>query len=259
MKFSIITVVYNDVNNIRNTILSVLNQSYTDFEYIIVDGASTDGTIDIINSFRTIDSRICVYSELDSGIYHAMNKGIALSCGDYLNFMNSGDFFKSCEVLHNVSNMLEEVTCVDVLYGSAQVLNGNSVRIVKSSPINQISYKLPFCHQSVFVRRSVLKTFPFSLKYKYASDYDQFVSISKNPIIVWKQVFDVFSIVTVGGAADFHRITTAKEYLDIAKHHFGSHNCAHRLLYVKVILSVLYKKLKLRMISTIAAQSRVDA
>jgi glycosyltransferase involved in cell wall biosynthesis len=242
MKFSIITVVYNDVKNIGNTIQSVLNQNFKDFEYIIVDGASTDGTVDVINKFRIIDSRIRLHSERDSGIYDAMNKGIILSGGDYVNFMNSGDLFKTCKVLHNVSNVLQRDSNVDILYGSVEVLNGNKVRLVESLPKIQISNMLPFCHQSVFVKRSVIKDYPFNLKYKFAADYDQFVSISKNSKIVWKQVFDVFSIVTEGGAADFHRITTAKEYLDIAKSHFGSANYSHRLLYVKVKLSALYKK-----------------
>ena len=241
IKFSIVTVVFNDVKNIENTMMSVLNQTHSEVEYIVIDGRSTDGTLEKIIELSRNNDRIRLISESDQGIYDAMNKGISHSNGEFINFMNSGDCFANNSVLSTVSKVLCENPKVDVLYGSVAVLSGDRLRVIKSSPKEKIRNFLPFCHQSVFVKKSVLNKFPFSLTYKYASDYDQFVSISKNQKILWSQHSDVFSSVTEGGAADYYRIVTAREYLEIARHHYGRANFSHWLLYLKVLLSRILK------------------
>ena len=91
MKFSIITINYNNVEGLRNTIKSVVNQTYTDYEFIIIDGGSTDGSVEVIKEYANIITYWV--SEPDKGIYNAMNKGIEVANGEYLNFMNSGDCF----------------------------------------------------------------------------------------------------------------------------------------------------------------------
>ena len=102
---SIITVVYNDIENIEETILSVLSQTYDNIEFIVIDGASNDGTVDVIKKYdKKIDYWI---SEKDGGIFDAMNKGIKLSKGDYINFMNSGDFFTSPDLVNEVAKNLD--------------------------------------------------------------------------------------------------------------------------------------------------------
>ena len=101
MKFSIITVNFNNKEGLHNTIKSVINQTFRDFEYIVIDGGSTDGSIDILKKY---DKYINYWiSEKDSGIYNAMNKGISKANGEYLNFMNSGDCFYALDVLEKVS------------------------------------------------------------------------------------------------------------------------------------------------------------
>ena len=112
MKLSIISINRNNASGLRKTIESVVSQTYTDFEYIIIDGASTDGSIGVINEFATplnLPQRekkehpiINWISELDSGIYNAMNKGILKASGEYLLFLNSGDYLYNSEVLKNV-------------------------------------------------------------------------------------------------------------------------------------------------------------
>src|SRR5574344_2490955 len=101
MKLSIITINYNNAEGLEKTIKSVINQTFTDYEYIIIDGGSTDGSTDIIKKYReNIDYWV---SESDKGIYKAMNKGITYTHGEYLNFMNSGDCFHSSTVLNEVA------------------------------------------------------------------------------------------------------------------------------------------------------------
>ena len=111
---SIITISYNAVKDIENTILSVLNQTYPNIEYIIIDGGSTDGTLDIIKKYQ--DKITYWVSEPDKGIYDAMNKGTLKATGEWLNFMNAGDTFYNEQVLENVfrDNNWENT---DVIYG----------------------------------------------------------------------------------------------------------------------------------------------
>ena len=102
MKFSIITINYNNVEGLRNTIKSVVNQTYTDYEFIIIDGGSTDGSVEVIKEYANIITYWV--SEPDKGIYNAMNKGIEVANGEYLNFMNSGDCFYNNDVLQKVAD-----------------------------------------------------------------------------------------------------------------------------------------------------------
>ena len=102
MKYSIITVNYNNKEGLRQTIESVIHQTFRDFEFIVIDGGSTDGSADVLKEY---DAQITYWvSEKDNGIYNAMNKGIAKATGDYLNFMNSGDCFYTSDVLESVAN-----------------------------------------------------------------------------------------------------------------------------------------------------------
>ena len=127
---SIITVVYNDIENIEETILSVLSQTYDNIELIVIDGASNDGTADVIKKYdKKIDYWI---SEKDGGIFDAMNKGIKVSKGDYINFMNSGDFFTSADLVNEVVKNLDNQR-IDLLYGNRNSNDGNYSKINRES------------------------------------------------------------------------------------------------------------------------------
>ena len=114
-KITVVTICYNAEKCIKETIQSVLGQSYTDFEYLIIDGNSIDNTVGIIKEFD--DKRIVLVSEKDKGIYDAMNKGIRLSSGEYIIFMNSGDVFADSKVLEDISSELK----ADVVFGNALI------------------------------------------------------------------------------------------------------------------------------------------
>jgi len=167
MKISVITIVYNDIDNIESTILSVVNQTYKDIEYIIIDGGSTDGTVDVIKKYA---SHINYWvSESDKGIYDAMNKGIYVATGEWICFMNSGDTFVSDSTIENCFKTPIPLN-VGVLYGQTLYKKAGEKKIKANSPLHTISYKTPFCHQSTFIKNNGDKIV-FDLKYRIAADY----------------------------------------------------------------------------------------
>lgn len=171
--FSIITVVYNGEENIEKTILSVIDQSYKNFEYIIIDGASTDSTVEIIKKYEnSIDYFI---SEKDNGIYDAMNKAIKVAKGKWINFMNCGDTFCDNEVLHNI--IKNSISDFSVIYGNV-VRQWNSFIEVEFP--NKKNFTMPFCHQSCFTKTEYLKKYGFDLSFKICADRNFYKVLQKN-------------------------------------------------------------------------------
>ena len=176
---SVVTVVRNCDNYLERTILNVINQQDSDIEYIIIDGESTDGTLDII---RKYEDKIGYWiSESDDGIYDAMNKGIALARGTWINFMNAGDEFYSEKVLKQFSGDLM-TNNFDILYGDVVAHNPESETdiMIKAKDVKDIWRGMIFSHQSCFIRTDVIKLFLFDLRYKLASDYNQILSMILN-------------------------------------------------------------------------------
>jgi glycosyltransferase involved in cell wall biosynthesis len=174
---SIITVVRNGVSTLEQTILSVINQTYKNIEYIIIDGGSTDGTVDIIKKYE--NHLACWVSEPDKGIYDAMNKGIDKATGEWINFMNSGDWFYSKSVLTDIFNNKETVHS-DVIYGSyySNIYGKSKITHIKHSKINNIKKKMPFCHQTAFTKSNIITYFDTRLK--ISADYDFFYKLYNN-------------------------------------------------------------------------------
>lgn len=175
IKISIITVCYNAVETIENTILSVINQDYDNIEYIIIDGGSTDGTIDILKKYQ--ESITKWISEPDNGIYDAMNKGIKIATGEWINFMNSGDTFVENDVLTNIFTN-DSYIKTSVIYGDS-VFDVNG-KLYISPALDFSSLSMGFVHQSSFVRSSDAKEFMFDLKYRLAADYDMMMRLKKD-------------------------------------------------------------------------------
>lgn len=176
-KISIITIVYNDCDNIEKTILSITNQiNFETIEYIIIDGSSSDGTLEIINKYKNKIDKII--SEKDNGIYDAMNKGIKIANCEWINFMNSGDSFYTNQIIHNFLN-IENKSNFDIFYGSVNCVSKKGSFIQNPLQIEQIKNKLPFCHQSCFVKTKLLKKYKFDNNYKIASDYNFFYLMYK--------------------------------------------------------------------------------
>ena len=173
--FSIITVVYNGEETLEETIQSVLAQSYANVEYIIIDGASTDGTVDIIKKYE--DKITYWVSEADKGIYDAMNKGVLSSKGEIVGIVNADDTLYP-DTLKNVQELIS-LYDLDYTYGSIHLMDEKSVIVGETNPINkeEISDRkyidMPFPHPSLFVKREVYEKIGlFNTAFKLSSDYD---------------------------------------------------------------------------------------
>lgn len=167
---SVVTVVYNDVSNIERTILNVVNQTYKNIEYIIIDGGSTDGTVDIIKKYS---DRVAYWvSEPDKGILFAMNKGVDRARGEWINFMNSGDYFFNEKTIENVFFMPHPGA--DLLYGSfITKFSGITVKCIPSDNVKSRAWQgMPLCHNALFAKTALMKKFPFDTKFKVSADGD---------------------------------------------------------------------------------------
>jgi glycosyltransferase involved in cell wall biosynthesis len=163
-KISIITVVYNGIDYMEQTIQSVIGQTYFSKEYIVIDGGSVDGTIDIIRKYKTkIDKWI---SEVDGGIYDAMNKGINMATGDWIIFMNCGDFFYDRFVLDRIfANPIPDD--IALINGKTKIRSSWGVFLKPQTELWK-----SFSHQSIFSRSEIAKKYSFNLEFKVSSDYN---------------------------------------------------------------------------------------
>ncbi len=169
-KITVVTVCYNAVDTIEETILSVLNQTYGNIEYIIIDGGSTDGTVDIIKKYA--DRLAYWVSEPDRGIYDAMNKGIDAATGDFINFMNAGDRFIDNCILTHVSEYLDPGS--DIVYGDIITESETTQKRLYASPIEKMDVEDPIPHPASFTKRVLLKNNKFDTSFRIAADYDFF-------------------------------------------------------------------------------------
>ena len=169
---TVVTVVYNGESTLEQTIQSVVNQTYDNVEYIIIDGASTDGTLDIIKKYE--DKIDYWQSEPDKGIYDAMNKGIRLASGIWINFMNAGDCFVNTEVL-NSTFCQNNNSDFDILYGDACDENGEA--LISYKRINSLFFLRAkmINHQSMFIKKHILIEHNYDLNYKIIADREQLI------------------------------------------------------------------------------------
>lgn len=233
VKISIVTVVYNGVGSIENTILSVINQTYDNIEYIIIDGGSTDGTQDVIEKY---EEKISYWvSEPDKGIYDAMNKGIKAVKNDWILFLNVGDVFFNHDVLSIVQS---ELYNCDVLYGKTAIKQKNGDMSIRDFYPLRMDWKvIPYCHQSVLIKREFLTEALFDTNYKIGADYNQYFGLkSKNA--KFKSIKEIISIYDNEGFSSLNQKALLSEYKNISLiNHFGV------LDRIKIILYFFYKNI----------------
>ena len=172
MKVTVVTAVLNDAGHIEQTILSVISQTDIEIEYIIVDGGSKDGTLELIGKYK--DKISLLISEPDRGVYDAMNKGIKYSTGDFVYFLNSGDVLLNPSILSKIK--LEELKERNaIIYGNVVVAYGNIEALEKPRPFfnSKMKFKgIGICHQSMFFPGELIRNEKYDLSYNIAADYD---------------------------------------------------------------------------------------
>lgn len=219
-KLSVITIVYNNAKDIERTMLSVLNQSYKNIEYIVIDGASNDGTLDII---RKYESRLAkLISEKDKGIYDAMNKGLAQATGDYVLFMNSGD---EIYALDTVERIFASAPNADIYYGETEMYDENwrslgqrRHRAPETFTWRSFKYGMSISHQAIYIKRSL--TEPYDLRYKYSADIDWIIKIAKKGSNIVNTHLYVAKYLVGGMSKQKHR-ESLKERFKIFSHYYG--------------------------------------
>ena len=180
MKISIITVCYNSEKTIRDTVESVLSQTYPDYEYLIIDGKSSDSTLEIINEYK--DERIKLVSEKDKGLDDAMNKGIRMSTGDIVGIINSDDVLYDENIFQAIVDNYKDDT--EILYGNIKYYNEDFSKVIRDY-ISGIGKDPSWCpaHPSMYVRREVFDRIGmYDLQYRINADYDFMVRCNINKV-----------------------------------------------------------------------------
>ncbi|HEY0899136.1 MAG TPA: glycosyltransferase family 2 protein, partial [Sphingobacteriaceae bacterium] len=241
-KLSVITIVFNNARDIERTMLSVLNQTYGNIEYIVIDGSSTDGTLGIIKRY---ENRLILRSEKDNGIYDAMNKGLALANGDYVLFMNSGDEIYAADTVEKV---FAAAPSADVYYGETEMFDDtwNSLgqrRHRAPEKLTKASFRfgMSVSHQAIYVRRELAT--PYDLRYKLSSDIDWILNILEKATVVVNTRMYVAKYLVGGMSKKKHR-ESLKERFAIFTKHFGllPNLMNHGVIALKLLIYYLKHK-----------------
>lgn len=184
MKITIITATYNSSATLRDTIESVLSQIYQDIEYLVIDGASKDNTLDIVREYEPLfEGKMRYVSEPDKGLYDAMNKGIRMATGDVVGILNSDDFYTGKEALQRVAEVFR-VGNVDAVYGDVHYVKpedlSHCVRYYSSKPFRRWMMRLGFmpAHPSFYCKREVYRKYgTFNTSYKVAADFENLLRL----------------------------------------------------------------------------------
>lgn len=211
-ELSIVTINYNNLVGLKRTVNSVLSQKLSSFDYIIVDGASTDGSVDYLSTLNDRNTKIIC--EPDNGIYEAMNKGISAACGVYLLFLNSGDILVSDEVLDDLINEIDGRT--DIYYGNIKVEIGGK-ELTRTYPddltFHYFYYKGHLPHCAMFMRRDLFYRFGmYNEDYRIVSDWEFYVKALCKYNVKYKHIDKVITNFDSGGMSS--RVETRKLLLE---------------------------------------------
>lgn len=213
LKITIVTVSYNSIDSIEKTILSVLNQTYSNIEYIVIDGKSKDGTVDIIKKY---DNRLAYWvSESDDGIYDAMNKAIGQIASEWVLFMNTDDEFVDNDVIEKFALMADGRNGYAAFYGDVILKYKIGERLLRASDLRCMRYLMAFSHQSVFIRTTLMKQKKYSLKYKLAADYNFLLSLYLDKQMFYYLNYPISKVRIDAGASFANFVESKKEVLSI--------------------------------------------
>ena len=242
--FSIITITYNCEAFIEKTIQSVLEQNFKDFEYIIIDGNSSDATLKIINKYRELVD--IIVSEPDQGIYDAMNKGLNLAKGKFVNFLNAGDTFVSNDIL----GLVEKNITIDIKIISGDFnlcLTNNLMKPIKTRKLILKNLKKDFyaCHQSIFIHQSIANNYDKSFKIK--ADYKWVLSALEQ--INNEQVYKMNIALVNYEANGYSAVNYIQNLFELIKLHYQFFGGLRVFLNIDVYLYRLLRDIKNRIIT----------
>ncbi len=220
-KISIITVVYNAAKELKKTIESVAEQTYENIECIVIDGASTDGTLDVIKANADLITKWI--SEPDKGLYYAMNKGISMAEGEFVWFLNAGDLIASSYTTEEI--LMSHPTLADIYYGETIIADENNnhlgrrrLKAPKVLTSKSFHWGMLVCHQSILIRRSIVGN--YDTQYRISADFDWVLSaLEKANTIVNTNV--VISVFVIGGISGKNFFRTNWERYKIMAAHYG--------------------------------------
>lgn len=238
--FSIITVTYNAERVLEDTIQSVIAQTYHHIEYIIIDGASTDGTLSIIERYRPHISRLI--SEPDKGLYDAMNKGIAAATGDYLCFLNAGDCLHEDDTLQNVVHTLPAEGEPDLIYGNTALVDRKRhfLRMRRLAPPEQLNWKsfkrgMLVCHQAFWIKRALAE--PYDLSYRFSADFDWCIRVLKQVKQCHHTHLTLIDYLNEGMTTQNQKASLKERFRIMAKHYGLISTLAHHFWFIIRLLT----------------------
>lgn len=244
IRFTIVTITYNAAPVFMRTAGSVLAQTYRNVEHIIVDGASKDGTADIALDYKRRSDiaqnghEVRVVSEPDKGLYDAMNKGLRLATGDYVCFLNAGDFFPDASTLHLIYNNArlggyenDKNGLPAVLYGDTDLVDdeGRFVARRRLAPPERLTWRsfrsgMLVCHQAFYARADIARRTPYDLRYRFSADVDWCIRVMKEAARMRLPLANVHATVACyqreGQTTEHHR-ASLRERFDVMRRHYG--------------------------------------
>ena len=241
-RFTIITITYNAEKVVERTLQSVLSQTYEGVEHLIIDGASTDGTLSIVEEYkRKSDAsdnhhKVILQSEPDSGIYDAMNKGLTQASGDYIVYMNAGDCFPQTTTLEEIAhrcrlNELPSAELPAVLYGQTNIVDAQGRflhprRLQAPDVLTWRSFRqgMLVCHQAFYARTDLAKNQPYDTRYRYSADVDWCIRIMREAERAALPIYNIGTVVanyTEEGATTQHHRASLIERFRVMVSHYG--------------------------------------
>lgn len=236
MKISIVTITYNAEAVLQRTLDSVSSQTYRDIEHLIIDGASKDGTMDLVSRYkvRALPYEVRVVSEPDKGIYDAMNKGLRLATGEYIVFLNAGDTLHDEKTLDMVASSLQPAANSQqpaVIYGDTNIVDdeGHFLRKRHLSVPDNLTWRsfkqgMLVCHQAFYARLDIARDIPYDLQYRHSADVDWCIRVMKEaerrhlPLV---RVQGVVADFLDGGDSSKNHRASLRERFHVMRRHYG--------------------------------------
>lgn len=244
IRFTVVTITYNAEAVLQRTLDSVLRQTYEDVEHLIIDGASTDGTLAMAEAYKRLSDnseenqhQVIIASEPDHGIYDAMNKGLTQASGDYIIFMNAGDSFSDADTLEQVVrrcrlNELPTDELPGVLYGNTNVVDGEGrfLHPRRLQPPERLTWRsfrqgMVVCHQAFYARTDIAKNLQFDTRYRFSADVDWCIRVMRESERMGLPLYNIGMVVAnymeEGTTTKNHKASLRERYL-VMQSHYGA-------------------------------------